>query len=302
MRRFGPWCILEGSMTSPLGYIVELDPSRVKPFADQPRKRFLGIAKLAESIRTVGQVTPILVTDCADPEFEAELVDGERRLRACLQGGMKVRAIFDNSKAEERHLHSMAANFCRQAHDAVEIMEAVLEVKKSGRTEKQIAAAFGKSVTWVAQHASLQRLSPAVLDELKVTADKRKRAERLKGGRLTFSLALLLVPLPTRQQLSVLGRIKAGKMSLAQARTFVRREAGEMGVQVGRRQTSQMRFQAVHTAVKTCSHVVDRYLDMPGSEINALVRGAMPDDKRKLKSVLDGLCERLLMLSDALGG
>ena len=34
-----------------------LDPFRVKPFKDQPRKRFRGIAKLAASIRRIGQVT-----------------------------------------------------------------------------------------------------------------------------------------------------------------------------------------------------------------------------------------------------
>jgi len=60
-----------------------LDPFRVKPFADQPRKRFRGIEQLAKSIRLVGQVTPIVVTPCRESGFDAELVDGERRLQAC---------------------------------------------------------------------------------------------------------------------------------------------------------------------------------------------------------------------------
>ena len=41
-----------------------LDPFRVKPFADQPRKRFRDIPQLAASIRLAGQVTPIVVTTC----------------------------------------------------------------------------------------------------------------------------------------------------------------------------------------------------------------------------------------------
>ena len=111
----------------PSGVILKLDPARVKPFADNPRKRFRGIKQLAESIRLIGQVTPIVVTRSRENGFDAELVDGERRLRACLVGKMPVKAVIEgDDKVADRYVRSVAANFCRQGHDAVEIMEAVL--------------------------------------------------------------------------------------------------------------------------------------------------------------------------------
>lgn len=283
--------------------VFELDPARVKPFADQPRKRFRDIDKLAQSIRTAGQVTPILVTDCADRDFDAELVDGERRLRACLVGGMKVRAIFDSVDGASRYLRSAVANFCRQAHDSVEIMEVVMRLRESGMSDREITGAFGKTTSWVASYASLRKLSPVVLEELKVAGDEQRQSktERRRRGRLSLSLALLLVSLPPQKQLKFLNRIRAGRMSMQQARTFIHREAADMGIAVGTRQSTRAKFKALTTAVENCSHVADRYLRMPGVEINALISAASKAEKKLLAQWLEKLCESLLMLSDALG-
>jgi len=75
-----------------------LDPQTVKPFTDQPRKRFRGIPQLAESIRLAGQVTPIVVTrlEPALNGYRYELTDGERRLQACLAAGLKVKAVLSD--------------------------------------------------------------------------------------------------------------------------------------------------------------------------------------------------------------
>lgn len=54
-------------MDTAVGQVVSLNPRMVKPFADQPRKRFRGIPRLAESIQAVGQITPIVVTVCHEP-------------------------------------------------------------------------------------------------------------------------------------------------------------------------------------------------------------------------------------------
>lgn len=55
---------------SQVGCVYQFDPKRVKPFADQPRKRFRGISKLADSIRLIGQITPIVVTPCEEEGYE----------------------------------------------------------------------------------------------------------------------------------------------------------------------------------------------------------------------------------------
>ncbi len=287
-----------------VGRVLLLDPSRVRPFADQPRKRFRGIPQLAGSIQAVGQVTPIVVTAVDDdPNFDAELVDGERRLRACVWGGMKVRAVFEDEAMHNRYVHSIAANFCRQSHDAVEIMEAVLTLKDAGSTSEEIAKIFGTTVTWVSQYASLQKLSPVVLDELKIADDKHKESgpKRRGRGRVTLSIALLLVPLPRQQQLTMLNKIRAGKMSMAQARTFVKREAMESGIRVGQKRSPHSQFKAISSAVENCSHVVDRYINMPGAEIATVMNSASRTEKKNLSERLEKLCEYLLAFSDALG-
>jgi len=283
--------------------LLTLDPKRVKPFAKQPRKRFRGIKQLAESIRAVGQVTPIVVTGCDDPKYDAELVDGERRLRACLLGQMPIRAVTEaNGSAADRYVKSVAANFCRQPHDAVEIMQAVLALKADGRTGKEIARIFGKTVSWVSQYASLRKLSPAVLAELKIAGDevKQSKAQRRRKGRLTFSTALLLVPLPRPLQAKAMGGILAGKMSLAEARAFIHRMAASKGASVGKRKSPRRQLEAVSGAVDTCYHQVDRYLRMPGSQMKALVRAATPEERKRLADQLETLCESLLMFSDEL--
>src|SRR3989344_916572 len=79
------------------GKVFLLDPNRVRPFPDQIRKRFRGIPELAQSIKAVGQTTPIKVRLLEDGgDFDAELVDGERRLRACLSISRHVKAIVDD--------------------------------------------------------------------------------------------------------------------------------------------------------------------------------------------------------------
>jgi ParB family chromosome partitioning protein len=285
------------------GAIIELDPARVKPFEDQPRKRFRGIKQLAESIQAIGQVTPIVVTGCASPRYDAELVDGERRLRACLLGGMSVKAVLDGENgASDRYVRSVAANFCRQGHDAVEICEAVHALKASGHSDDDIGRIFGKSSTWVAQYASLRRLAPAVLEKLKIAGDedRQNRTQKRRRGKVTLSVALLLLPLPHKLQVKAMRAIVKGKMGMAEARTHIHKLAQGRGTKVGVTMSDRAKFGAVSSAVENCYHVVERYLNMPGLEIKALVRGATRKERRALAKRLESLCESLLMLSDAL--
>jgi len=74
-----------------------------------------------------------------------------------------------------------------------------------------------------------------------------------------------------------------------------------MGIRVGRGQSPYSKFKAVRPALENCSCVVERYLRMPGVEIDPLIRGAAREERKQLSELLETLCESLLMLSDALG-
>lgn len=73
--------------------IFEIDPLKIIVKEDRPRQRKdLGeVAKLAESIKTVGQINPILI------DRENGLVAGGRRLAACMLLGTKARVAYKDS-------------------------------------------------------------------------------------------------------------------------------------------------------------------------------------------------------------
>lgn len=289
---------------TPKSGLVTLDPARVKPFADQPRKRFFGIAQLAASIRAVGQVTPIVVSCCAEPGYDAELVDGERRLRACLTGGMPVQAVFetaaDGERFCERFARSVAGNFCRQAHDPPEIMEAIAVLKQTGKTGREIAAICGKTTSWVAQYGQLSKCAPEILDQLKAPAEGTTKRQRRVPGRITFAMALALSPLPHAMQLQAAAEIRKKRMGLNEARTYLARFGDRRKLRIGRETAPHQQFRAVSSAIAQCSHVVGRYLDIPGVEIGPMIRNAAPDERKRVADLCESLCASLLAFGDAL--
>jgi ParB family chromosome partitioning protein len=86
-------------------YAVRLDVRLVDPGPFQPRLGFgeEKLRSLADDIRRFGQRQPAIVRPNGD---RYELVDGERRLRACRLAGLKTLLAFvqDVSDAEARRL------------------------------------------------------------------------------------------------------------------------------------------------------------------------------------------------------
>lgn len=286
--------------------VLLLDPWRVKPFAGQPRKRFRGIKQLAESIRLVGQVTPIVVTPIDEKGFDAELVDGERRLQACRSANIRVKAFLDMEVGQvsdlKRFALSIAANFCRQGHDCIEIAEACERLQAEGLTYEQIAAVFGKTNTFVAQHLSIRRLHPAVQDMLKVAGDEKKqsRHEIRRRGRMTLSLAMLLVPLDEALQLKAARQIVKQKLSMAAARNLIRRLAEKKNVQVGRRRSPYQHFSALWNQTDTYRFAVERYATMRHAELQRVFEQVDLRRARTLAGQLRALADDLTGIADAL--
>src|SRR4051812_13268149 len=95
------------------GQVKAYDAKRVKPNPANPRKRFRRIAELAENIKTIGQTSPGRVTTIeGDTDFDVMLVDGERRLRACLLADMpfEARVVTDKLAASQRLAQAVGAN------------------------------------------------------------------------------------------------------------------------------------------------------------------------------------------------
>jgi len=110
--------------------IVELKPEEIK--VRQERQRFrneLGdVAGLADSISRIGQILPVRITQ------ENVLIDGGRRVAACLMNQQKVICVYDETISEDDELllrtMELEGNLYRKDYTAAEEARAVRELHK----------------------------------------------------------------------------------------------------------------------------------------------------------------------------
>ncbi len=290
--------------------VQEFDPYRVRPLPGQPRKRFRGIPELTESIREVGQTTPGIVNLVeGDDEFDAQLVDGERRLRACKNLGVPFRAEVVEARSEaETFVRSFSANFGKQDHDPLEIAEGLTRMREAGKTIQQLAKIAGKSTCWVSQYMSFLRLHPDVQQLMIPTADDGDEEEDGEQGRpgkspLSFQMALLLVPLPHARQLALVKKIVKTGMSVKTARRVIlreRRDAGESERSLGGSGRNRRELATVERIVRDAADSIGVYCDMPGPELAKLIDAEDATTRRALMQVMGDLAENLIGLSEAI--
>lgn len=268
---------------------IWFNTARVKPFQDNPRKIFRRIPELAESIRISGQRQPGEVKLLEnDPDYDAELIDGERRLRACRQLGIKFRAYpkHDIGDKEDQFEKSFISNFGREDHDCIEIARSIGRIlSNKGRSLKEIAAMAGKSITWAVQHHNLLKLHPEIQQSLIPAVNEEQDSERV----MNFSLAQLLVEKPHDFQLKAAHGITKGKMGLLKARRYILQLARQTGTPIKERRYKPLaRFNSLVTLSENLRDSLGVFLDMKDSELNEMLRGADPLSKDRLVEKLEG--------------
>ena len=290
-----------------VGSLVFLDPRRIKPLEGQPRNKFRGIPKLSLGIKKVGQKTPILVCPIDDPEYDAELIEGERRTRACLLGQIMIRAeVRPCFESEEEHFaDSFVANFDRAGLTSLETAKGVARLIDSGYTPQDIVEMTGKTASWVAQYSSLSKLHPDVLKLLDEERDEQYDGSGRKLRRKTalpLSAALHLSRIEHQEQFDVVQMIIEQKLSVSKAGVFVRRYLEENGKVVRRRNRTAPAFvgQLERTADRF-DDLLARYLDMKVTDLRDIVFGynskKLTEVARKLQNIssqLNGLASSLL--------
>lgn len=191
-------------MSAPVATVPVTD---VRPDPKQPRTYFKesALRALATSIKKAGQRQPITVRARragATPPYE--IIDGERRWRACQLAGIKTIRIdiegSDLTRHASQHLMSLASNFMREGHTHMEIshalqyqVDAALEAGQTrGQAVQGMVEAIGKSEAWVYQYLTLQSLDAELQDLMHPdTPDK---------SRLRFSEAVLIASQPAAKQ------------------------------------------------------------------------------------------------------
>ncbi len=148
---------------------VPLD--QIRPNPKQPRIIFAGHAleQLAESIRVVGVLTPLLVR--RDETIGGYvLIAGERRLRAAGLAGLTEVPVWvrDDVDAQEQLELALVENIQREDLDPIETAEAYKRlIDHFGLTQSEVAARVGKERATVANAVRLLRLPDFALAALR---------------------------------------------------------------------------------------------------------------------------------------
>jgi len=174
-----------------------------------PRRKFVAIEELAETICQHGILEPLLVR----PDAQGyEVVLGARRYRAALKAGCKelpaiVREMTDN---EARHAQ-LIENLQREGLDPLEEARAYYSLLEGGFTEEQIGERIGKHYSHVAQRLALLKLIKDA--EVALLARKISTTQALMMARLQ--------PADQKRSLEMLARWPTGGMTTRQLREWI---------------------------------------------------------------------------------
>lgn len=144
--------------------LVDIPVIAVEPNQHQPRSSFdeETLASLTASIREVGILQPVLVTEVEEGHYQ--LIAGERRWRAAKRAGLQVipaivRTVSDRGRVEQ----ALIENLHRQDLNPMEEAGAYQQlIEDFGLTHEQLAARVGKSRTAITNTLRLFQLPPAV--------------------------------------------------------------------------------------------------------------------------------------------
>jgi ParB family chromosome partitioning protein len=146
-----------------VGGLEEVPVASVRPNRFQPRAHFdeEELSSLAESIREVGVLQPVLVRPIGD---EYELIAGERRWRAARRVGLQtIPALVRNTDDTASLEHALIENLHRSDLNPIEEAAGYQQLIEDFQlTHEQIAGRVGQSRAAITNKLRLLQLPPAV--------------------------------------------------------------------------------------------------------------------------------------------
>ena len=190
--------------------LTDIDPNR-----GQPRERFeeTALRELAESIRAVGVLQPIIVRKTGE---RYEIIAGERRFRAARLAGLaEIPAIVRDWDEQKRLEAALIENLQRDDLNPMEEAAGFQSlIETYHMTQEEAAGRVGKSRSAVANALRLLNLTPAV----------RKLVEEDK---LSAGHARALLPLSPALQEKAAEAVTSGGLSVRQTEALAKRLAAE---------------------------------------------------------------------------
>jgi len=147
----------------PVGGLEEIPVAAIRPNPFQPRREFdeEALSALAESIREVGILQPVLVRRDGD---SYQLIAGERRWRAARRLGLvRIPALVRESDDAAALEQALVENVHRADLNVLEEAAAYQQlIEDFGLTHEEVAARVGRSRATVSNTLRLLQLPPAV--------------------------------------------------------------------------------------------------------------------------------------------
>ena len=173
-----------GVVEVPGAHYEEIPVYSISPNPRQPRRTFDedALEELADSIREVGLLQPVVVRASGDGQYE--LIMGERRWRASQRAGLaEIAAIVRDTPDTDLLRDALIENLHRQQLDPLEEAAAYQQLLDDfGATHEQLAQKIGRSRPHISNTLRLLNLPPAV--------QKRVAAGVLSAGHARALLSL----------------------------------------------------------------------------------------------------------------
>lgn len=162
-----------------MNYIEKINVKQIIPNKNQPRKSFdeEALIALAESIRNVGLIQPIVVRKLTDEMYE--LVAGERRFRACKLANMDfIPSIVITASEKTSAEMALIENIQRENLNFFEEAIAYNSILDSfSITQSELANRIGKSQSSVANKVRLLKFTPKIREAI-TSSDLSERHAR----------------------------------------------------------------------------------------------------------------------------
>jgi ParB family transcriptional regulator, chromosome partitioning protein len=229
--------IPSGELASPpASGLREVPLSAITANRRQPRQHFdeEALTALAESIRELGVLQPVLLRDLGDGSYE--LIAGERRVRAARRVGLQeIPAVVRESDDAAALAQAIVENVQRENLNPLEEAAAYQQlIEDFSLTHDQVAARVGKSRASVSNMLRLLQLPPSIQ---KAVRDKQ----------ITMGHARALLGSPDRAfQEALARRVVAEDLSVRAVEDAVREhaegDAGDGGTAAARGSTGNRRL------------------------------------------------------------
>jgi ParB family chromosome partitioning protein len=199
------------------GGLDELPLASISPNRFQPRGHFdeEALSQLADSIREVGVLQPVLVRPAGEGEYE--LIAGERRWRAARRVGLQtipalVRETDDAAALEQALVENVHRDNLNPLEEAAAYQQLIEDF---GLTHDEVAARVGRSRVTVTNTLRLMQLPPAI--------QKAVQEKKISNG---HARALLGTPDRSFQE-QLAKQIVAEDLSVRATEDAVREHQGE---------------------------------------------------------------------------